>query len=118
MSIYFIAIIHSVHNAEMQAEYGRLAIPHLATTEAEQLAAALAKTGEAGRIYELNPSLVDYGIQPLEMLEGDVAEGMSLIKFPNRKAFEDWYYSDEYKEALAVRLQGSNVQAFVVEGTD
>lgn len=118
MSIYFVAVIQKVRDAESQSEYGRRVIPHLMTTEGSLLAAALVTSGECGRVYELNPRLKEQGIKTLETIEGDAADGISLIKFPDRKAFEDWYYSDDYQEALPYRKKGAHCQAFLVEGND
>ncbi|MCZ4551047.1 DUF1330 domain-containing protein [Gordonia rubripertincta] len=118
MSVYFVAILQEVVDAESQAEYGRRAFPHLATTQAIPLASALVKTGEAGRIYELNPALEELGVKPLETIEGDAADGIGLFKFPNKKAFEEWYRSEEYQQVLPYRSKGSRCQAFLVEGVD
>lgn len=118
MSVYFIAVIQNVRDANSQSEYARRVIPHLMTTEASLLATALVTTGECGRIYELNPHLQKQGMKTLETIEGDAADGISLIKFPTRKAFEDWYNSEEYQQALPYRQNGADCQVFVVEGND
>lgn len=41
-----------------------------------------------------------------------------LIKFKSKIDFEDWYCSDEYKEALAHRLNAADCDTLLVKGID
>ncbi|MCZ4551045.1 DUF1330 domain-containing protein [Gordonia rubripertincta] len=116
MSVYFLAVVHKVRDADVQGEYGRRSLPHLSTCDATLVSAAFDTTGESGRIYEVNPGFRDMGIRRFETLEGEHADGVSFLKFPDREAFEAWYYSDEYQEVMKLRLEATEGQAFYVEG--
>ncbi|MCZ4551069.1 DUF1330 domain-containing protein [Gordonia rubripertincta] len=50
-------------------------------------------------------------VQPLE---GPPVDGVSVIEFPTREAFDEWYGSERYKQAMKIRQGASVVQAFVV----
>jgi uncharacterized protein (DUF1330 family) len=53
------------------------------------------------------------------LLEGDWAYTKTvLIKFNNKKDFEDWYFSDDYQEILKVRLSASKCDTILVEGVN
>jgi uncharacterized protein (DUF1330 family) len=39
-----------------------------------------------------------------------------IIEFPSRKAFQDWYYSNEYQEILKYRLKAATSDAILLEG--
>jgi uncharacterized protein (DUF1330 family) len=41
-----------------------------------------------------------------------------LVKFNNKKDFEDWYYSDEYQKILKYRLNASKCDTILVKGVE
>lgn len=59
-------------------------------------------------------ALVAYGA--VEALEGPPAEGVVLLKFPDREAALAWYNSPAYQEAKAVREQASDYRVIITEG--
>jgi uncharacterized protein (DUF1330 family) len=55
----------------------------------------------------------------IDLLEGDpIPERIFIIEFPNADAARRWYQSDDYKEALKVRLSASNGRVFLIEGNE
>ena len=92
-------------------------LPHIMETpNAVELAASFSTSGEAGRIYELNPEFKSMGIKKFETIEGNPADGLVIIKFDDRKDFENWYYSKRYQEYLHFRIEGADAQVFLIEG--
>ena len=54
----------------------------------------------------------------MEVLEGDpMPERIFIIEFPTADAARRWYQSDDYQEALKVRLSASHGRVFLIEGT-
>ena len=41
-----------------------------------------------------------------------------LIKFNNRKDFDDWYYSNDYQDILKYRLASADSDAILVKGLE
>jgi uncharacterized protein (DUF1330 family) len=41
-----------------------------------------------------------------------------LIKFNNKREFEDWYYSKDYQKILKHRLNSSKCDTILLEGLD
>ena len=41
-----------------------------------------------------------------------------LIKFNNKKDFEDWYYSEDYQKILKHRLNSSRCDTILLEGLE
>jgi uncharacterized protein (DUF1330 family) len=39
-----------------------------------------------------------------------------IIKFETRQDFEEWYYSEEYKEILKYRLSASECDSILIKG--
>jgi uncharacterized protein (DUF1330 family) len=55
----------------------------------------------------------------VDLLEGDpMPERIFIIEFPNADAARRWYQSDDYQEALKVRLSTSHGRVFLIEGTE
>jgi uncharacterized protein (DUF1330 family) len=55
----------------------------------------------------------------VELLEGDpMPEWIFIIEFPTAYAARRWYQSDDYQEALKVRLSGSHGRVFLIEGSE
>ncbi len=51
------------------------------------------------------------------VLEGEWRYSKSvIIKFPDKQAFDDWYYSEEYQRILKFRLNASSGESILVEG--
>src|SRR6267143_6036011 len=54
----------------------------------------------------------------IDLLEGDpMPERIFIIEFPTADAARRWYQSDDYHEALKVRLSASHGRVFLIEGT-
>jgi uncharacterized protein (DUF1330 family) len=58
--------------------------------------------------------LVVYGA--METLEGEPADGMVLLEFPDAAAAKAWYFSPEYQEAAVFRQKGAPYRCFMVDG--
>jgi uncharacterized protein (DUF1330 family) len=41
-----------------------------------------------------------------------------LIKFNNKRDFDDWYYSEEYQKILKYRLNSSRCDTILLEGIE
>lgn len=52
-----------------------------------------------------------------ETIEGEMKTGRSvIIRFPDKSAFNAWYFSEEYQEILKYRLNGADCHTIVVKG--
>ncbi|MFZ5717965.1 MAG: DUF1330 domain-containing protein [Pseudomonadota bacterium] len=83
------------------------------THDAEELKVYSQKAGAARGDHQIKP-LAFYG--PLEVLEGDPAEGVVLIEFPDKAAAKAWYDSPAYQEAKQHRLKGADYRVILAEG--
>ena len=63
--------------------------------------------------HDLTP-LAFYGA--LTHLEGDPAEGVVILKFPDTAAAKAWYDSPAYQAALTHRKAGADYRVMIVEG--
>ena len=55
----------------------------------------------------------------IDLLEGDpIPERIFIIEFPNAEAARRWYQSDDYQEALKVRLSASHGRVLLIEGSE
>jgi uncharacterized protein (DUF1330 family) len=55
----------------------------------------------------------------IDLLEGDpMPEGIFIIEFQTADAARRWYQSDDYQEALKVRLSSSRGRVFLIEGNE
>ena len=55
----------------------------------------------------------------IDLLEGDpIPERIFIIEFPNADAARRWYQSEDYQEALKVRLSASHGRVFLIEGNE
>ena len=55
----------------------------------------------------------------IDLLEGDpIPERIFIIEFPNADAARRWYQSEDYQEALKVRLSASLGRVFRIEGNE
>lgn len=69
--------------------------------------------GAARGDHQITP-LAYYG--PLEVLEGDSAEGVVLLQFPDMAAAKAWYDSPAYQAAKRHRLKGADYRVILAEG--
>ena len=83
------------------------------TTDADELKTYSQKAGAARGDHPLTP-LVYYGA--LETLEGDPAEGVVLLQFPDMAAAHAWYDSPAYQEAKQHRLKGADYRVILTQG--
>ncbi|MEW5687987.1 MAG: DUF1330 domain-containing protein [Pseudomonadota bacterium] len=83
------------------------------TKDAEELKTYGQKAAGARGDHQIKP-LAFYG--PLEVLEGDDAEGVVLLEFPDKAAAKAWYDSPAYQEAKAHRLKGADYRVILAEG--
>lgn len=51
-----------------------------------------------------------------EALEGSPGERTVIFSFPDRAAFDDWYFSDAYQAIKHLRTDNSDGFALVIEG--
>ena len=58
--------------------------------------------------------LVFYG--ETEALEGDAADGVVILEFPDEEAAKAWYFSPEYQEMVKVRQQAAPYRAMMIKG--
>ena len=95
MAVYLVADI-DVHNAEIYAEYSRLA---QATFEGYGEVTYLVRGGD------------------VEVLEGDwQPKRFFIIRFEDREKAMTWYYSQPYREVMKLRLASSTSNLLIVAG--
>jgi uncharacterized protein (DUF1330 family) len=58
--------------------------------------------------------LVVYGA--LESIEGEPADGVVVLEFPDKDAAKAWYFSPEYQERAALRQKAAPYRCLMVEG--
>lgn len=51
-----------------------------------------------------------------EVLEGDPAETVVILRFSSMEDAQDWYHSKEYQEALPHRLRAADYRTILVSG--
>jgi len=83
------------------------------TTNQDELNTYGQKAGAARGDHQITP-LAFYG--PLEVLEGDSAEGVVLLQFADKAAAKAWYDSPAYQEAKQHRLKGADYRVILAEG--
>ena len=83
------------------------------TIDADELKTYSQKAGAARGDHQLS-ALAYYG--PLEVLEGDPAEGVVLLQFPDMAAAKAWYDSPAYQEAKQHRLKGADYRVILAQG--
>ncbi len=59
-------------------------------------------------------ALAAYGA--IETMEGDPAEGVVLLHFPDMDAAKAWYNSPAYQEAKEVRLKAADYRVLFFQG--
>ena len=83
------------------------------TTDADELKTYGQKAGAARGDHKITP-LAYYGA--VEVLEGDPAEGVVLLQFPDMAAARAWYSSPAYQEAMQHRLKGADYRVILADG--
>jgi uncharacterized protein (DUF1330 family) len=58
--------------------------------------------------------LVVYGA--METLEGEGADGVVLLEFPDAASAKAWYYSDEYQARIKYRQKAAPYRCIMLEG--
>lgn len=58
--------------------------------------------------------LVVYGA--MESLEGEPADGIVVLEFPDRDAAKAWYFSAQYQERARLRQKAAAYRCIMVEG--
>src|SRR5215469_8681262 len=54
----------------------------------------------------------------VDLLEDNpMPERVFIVEFPTADAARQWYHSEDYQEALKVRLSASRGRVFLIEGT-
>jgi uncharacterized protein (DUF1330 family) len=62
---------------------------------------------------EMKPLTV-YGA--METIEGEPADGVVILEFPDVAAARDWYYSEDYQSRVPFRQAAAPYRGFIVEG--
>ena len=83
------------------------------TIDADELKTYGQKAAGARGDHQITP-LAFYG--PLEVLEGDAAEGVVLLSFPDMDAAKAWYHSPAYQDAKQHRLKGADYRVILAQG--
>ena len=52
----------------------------------------------------------------MECIEGEDADGIVILEFPDKAAARDWYFSDAYQAAAKFRMAAAPYRGFIVEG--
>ncbi|MFC3069136.1 DUF1330 domain-containing protein [Phenylobacterium soli] len=79
----------------------------------DELAVYAKKAGAARGDHQLKP-LAYYGAA--ETWEGETADGVVLLEFPDMDAARAWYNSPAYQEALAHRKKAADYRVVLVQG--
>ena len=58
--------------------------------------------------------LVVYG--EMETLEGEPADGIVVLEFPDKAAAQAWYHGEDYQSRVPFRQAAAPYRAFMVEG--
>ena len=52
----------------------------------------------------------------MECIEGEDADGVVILEFPDTAAAKDWYYSEDYQSRAKFRMQAAPYRGFIIEG--
>lgn len=52
----------------------------------------------------------------METFEGESADGVVILEFPDTQSAREWYFSDSYQERAKLRQKGAPYRCFMVEG--
>lgn len=85
-----------------------------AIVDHEAMAAYQSGNRDANAAASAMKPLVVYG--ELETLEGDAADGVVVLQFPDRESAKAWYFSPEYQEKVKLRQKAAPYRCLMVEG--
>jgi uncharacterized protein (DUF1330 family) len=85
-----------------------------AIVDHEAMAAYQTFDGDPGAAFSAMKPLAAYG--ELETLEGEAADGVVVLEFPDRESAKAWYFSPEYQAKVNLRLKAAPYRCFMVEG--
>ncbi len=55
----------------------------------------------------------------VKVIEGEwKLDGLKIVEFPSRQAFNDWYHSEEYASLRELRMKYSETRLLVVDGVE
>ncbi|MCB2059684.1 MAG: DUF1330 domain-containing protein [Novosphingobium sp.] len=80
----------------------------------DQEAMAAYRSGVSGTAPATMKPLTVYGA--METFEGEPADGVVILEFPDTQAARDWYFSDSYQERAKLRQKAAPYRCFMVEG--
>lgn len=83
------------------------------TIDADELKTYAKQAAAARGDHQITP-LAFYG--SMDVLEGDAAEGVALLQFPDMAQARAWYESPAYQDAKQHRVKGANYQVILTEG--
>lgn len=83
------------------------------TLDADELKTYSKKAAPAGRGLPVKALTLN---GPLEVLEGDPAEGVVVLQFPDMEQAKAWYESPAYQEAKPHRLKGGDYRVILADG--
>lgn len=52
----------------------------------------------------------------MDCVEGEDADGIVILEFPDTAAAKDWYFSDAYQAAAKHRMAAAPYRGFIIEG--
>ena len=52
----------------------------------------------------------------METIEGETADGVVILEFPDTAAAREWYYSEDYQSRAKYRMQAAPYRGFIIEG--
>jgi uncharacterized protein (DUF1330 family) len=52
----------------------------------------------------------------MECIEGEDADGVVILEFPDTAAAREWYYGDDYQSRAKYRMQAAPYRGFIIEG--
>jgi uncharacterized protein (DUF1330 family) len=78
---------------------------------------AMAKYQSGNRSAPPNPDMKVHTVYGgMETVEGEPADGIVVLEFPDMAAAKAWYYSEDYQSRIPFRQQAAPYRAFLVEG--
>ncbi len=52
----------------------------------------------------------------MECIEGEGADGVVILEFPDTAAAREWYYGEDYQSRAKYRMQAAPYRGFIIEG--
>lgn len=80
-------------------------------------AEAMAKYQSANRSGAPAPGLKPLTVYgAMETLEGEAADGIVILEFPDRESANAWYHGEDYQARAKYRMQAAPYRCFLVDG--